>query len=187
MDKDIYYTGVGSRDTPESVLALMHETGAALAACGYILRSGGSTGADDAFEHGCISTNPEAMEIYLPWKNFNGKSGPHYFFEIHNSAFDIARILHENWSILSSGKRLMHARNVQQVLGASLTLPSSFLICYTDGGKRIGGTRTAIALAVRLKIPVLNLGNPQYTSYDILDIIKWVNKIKESQCKQNTN
>lgn len=49
----MYYTGIGSRETPEEVLSLFTIVGEFLAKKGYILRSGGAKGADKAFEVGC--------------------------------------------------------------------------------------------------------------------------------------
>lgn len=39
-----YYTGVGSRNTPEHILRFMEAVGEAMASLGYIGRSGGANG-----------------------------------------------------------------------------------------------------------------------------------------------
>lgn len=46
------YAGVGSRETPPQVLAVMRSAARVLASRGWILRSGGALGADSAFEAG---------------------------------------------------------------------------------------------------------------------------------------
>src|SRR4051794_35199053 len=55
------YTGIGSRQTPAEVLALMTRIAQALDAEGYILRSGEAAGADTAFAQGATR-----REIFLP-------------------------------------------------------------------------------------------------------------------------
>ena len=67
---NIYYTGIGSRETPEEILGWMQDIGWLLGKRGYTLRSGGADGADSAFEKGCDQANGE-KDIYIPWKNFN--------------------------------------------------------------------------------------------------------------------
>jgi len=47
-----FYTGVGSRKTPLSILKVMRKLGYKLAIDGWMLRSGGADGADSAFEKG---------------------------------------------------------------------------------------------------------------------------------------
>ena len=66
----MFYTGIGSRKTPKTILKLFTEVAIYLSKQGYILRSGGAKGADQAFERGAAK-----KEIYLPWRNFeNNKS-----------------------------------------------------------------------------------------------------------------
>jgi hypothetical protein len=43
-------------------------------------------------------------------------------------------------------------------LGGDLKTPSSFLVCWTPNGEDVGGTRTAIVLARKNNIEILNLG-----------------------------
>ena len=78
-----YYTMIGSRSTPESIQHLMMLLAKKLCSQGYIGRSGGADGADSALEKGVIEYITENklpatqagnyMEIYLPWKDFNGR------------------------------------------------------------------------------------------------------------------
>lgn len=50
-----YYTGVGSRKTPAHIMEIMRDLGRKLCSEGWGLRSGGASGADQAFEHGAGS------------------------------------------------------------------------------------------------------------------------------------
>lgn len=96
-------------------------------------------------------------EIFLPWPGFNDSKVP--FVEIPPEAFDIAEKIVPWWSNCSEGARKLHARNVMQVLGARLDDPVEMVVCWTEGGKEKGGTRTAIVLAQKHKIPVYNFGS----------------------------
>lgn len=146
-----YYAGVGSRETPEDILELMTKVARYLYFKGYTLRSGAAKGADTAFEVGA----GERKEIFLPWENFNGSSSK--LFTIPNEALKIAEEQHPNWAACKDYARQLHARNVLQVYGPDLKTYSDFVICWTRGGKLIGGTATAIRLANAQEIPVFNL------------------------------
>jgi len=50
----MYYSGIGSRSTPENILHMMGDVAYRLANKGWILRSGGADGADNAFEQGLL-------------------------------------------------------------------------------------------------------------------------------------
>ena len=65
-----YYTGIGSRETPDSILSLFNDIVFQLAGLGYTLRSGGADGADTAFEEGCS----EKMTIGFSKTNRSGCS-----------------------------------------------------------------------------------------------------------------
>jgi hypothetical protein len=51
------------------------------------------------------------------------------------------------------------ARNAMQISGRDCKSPTNVVICWTKGGKDIGGTSQAIRIARAFNIPVLNLGN----------------------------
>lgn len=148
------YTGVGSRETPLDTLQEMKMLARCLAIRGYTLRSGGADGADSAFEYGCDQGNGR-KEIYLPWYRFNQNKSRLYI--IPEDAYAIAETLHERWQYLKAPVRKLHARNVLQVLGQELNEPSQFVLCWTRGGAQVGGTATAMRLAVELEIPIVNL------------------------------
>ena len=149
-----YYTGIGSRKTPIHIQKAMISFAEKLVQKGYVLRSGGADGADISFEKGCDNAKG-IKEIYLPWKGFNNSKSN--LFEIREEAFVLAETIHPAWGKCSDASKKLHARNCCQVLGKSLDSPSSLLICWTEDGKDIGGTRTAIILAKKNNIPVYNL------------------------------
>jgi hypothetical protein len=159
-----YYTGVGSRETPAEVLNLMYDLAAKLGGRGYILRSGGADGADKAFEDGCCKVDAD-MEIYLPWSGFNdhvhNPEKGYFLPDLYEGgeAFKIASGVHPAWDKLTQGAKRLHSRNVFQVLGHDLDTPSKFLVCYAKpvGDSVSGGTRTAVELAKKWNVPVVNL------------------------------
>lgn len=162
-----YYTGVGSRQTPANVMTIMMRTALRLTDQGYALRSGGAVGADSAFEAGV--TVAAAKEIYRPMGD-RSKPGIHdYPAELWTEASQIAGSLHPAWHRCSGYAKGLHTRNVFQVLGQDLKTPSEFLLCWTpDAAKSeatctrdTGGTATAIRLADRQGIEILNLADAQ--------------------------
>lgn len=165
MMAQFFYAGIGSRQTPLPVLALMSAAAVRLAATGWTLRSGGADGADLAFEQGA-GNGPK--EIYLPWQGFNGNSS--LLYDIDDAAFELAAQYHPNWSRLKSSVRRLIARNSYQVLGRDLATPVRFVLCWTPDGiisaqgrtEASGGTGQAIAIAADRGIPVFNLARPEH-------------------------
>jgi hypothetical protein len=161
----IYYTGIGSRSTPDDILKTMVRFGQFAAINGAVLRSGGANGADAAFEYGA-SLEGGHTEIFLPWKDFNDH--PSTMTPPTAAAYKLASTIHPAWKRLSTPAKLLISRNMHQVLGFSLRSPSKFVICYTpDGceshetyGYRTGGTGTAIKLASLNSVPIFNLALP---------------------------
>ena len=156
------YTGIGSRETPEAVLALFIQLGRWLANKHYTLRSGHAPGADSAFETGCSAASGTA-EIYLPWPNFNG-SASQYVLNTHDNAAIIAKQFHPAWNRLSPGAQKLQARNSYQILGYDLQTPTNFVICWTKDGTGQGGTGQALRIAKAHNIPIFDFG--KYTDLE---------------------
>lgn len=149
----LYYAGIGSRETPADVLALMTTIARRKAADGYILRSGAADGADSAFEAGAT-----AKEIYIPWLGFN--SHPSKLVPTPE-AFVMAAKFHPAWHKCKRGARALHARNCHQVLGHDLATPSSLVICWTKDAAGGGGTGQAIRIAKAHNITIHDLCDPE--------------------------
>lgn len=164
---DLYYAGIGSRETPDHILAQMFQIGAILRDNGFILRSGHADGADKTFEQASNGKN----QIFLPWKGFGGSgtngfpTAGHYSdpsTEMNYVAACIAENYHPNWAACTEAARKLHARNVYQVLGPGLGFVqhesiSKFIVCWTKDGKASGGTGQALRIAEGYNIPVFNL------------------------------
>lgn len=152
-----YYAGIGSRETPLDVCEWMTRIAHYLSAQGWVLRSGGAAGADQAFYDGC---DKKKCEIYLPYNGFRGKraDGVTHFLTAPE-AYDIARDYHPKWRNLPTTAREFHARNVHQVLGRDLKTPSTMIVCWTADGKASGGTGQALRIANARGIVIHNLYN----------------------------
>ncbi|HEC72047.1 MAG: hypothetical protein ACTSW7_00995 [Candidatus Thorarchaeota archaeon] len=147
-----FYTGVGSRAIDFDIDFLMKRCGYVLANLGYILRSGGAEGSDKAFEDGCDQIDDSLKRIWRP---------KHATPE----AIEIAKQYHGRWDLVTEHAAKLHGRNIFQVLGRSLEVPSEFVLCYTHDGctnhkdrtAKTGGTGTAISVASERGIPIFNL------------------------------
>lgn len=157
----LYYTGIGSRETPTKIQHLMYQIGKSLGKQGWVLRSGAAQGADQAFEKGCDTVNGN-KEIYIPWIGFEGS---HSLLIVQpGKAFEIAEEHHPYWHNLSKGSKKLQARNSHQVLGQDLLTPSRFVLCYTKNGKGKGGTGQALRIAQAYNIPIFDFGRYDNTS-----------------------
>jgi len=164
------YSGIGSREAESypQIINLLHSIGYILGDRGWTLRSGHASGSDIAFEKGHVGPK----EIYLPWKGFEGSNSGYYNIPIR--AFQEAESIHPDWNELGIGSKKLHARDIQQVGGENLDNLSNIVICWTLGGKDIGGTRTAIIFARKNKVPVINLGSRRFqdwTASDVIDLV----------------
>lgn len=158
----MFYTGIGSRETPEHICNLMTKIAEKLSSMGWILRSGGADGADKAFMSGA-----KLLENYIPWKSARDSYTGVVPNLLHNMAYlqqvpglnpllyrsETTRL--EKYSALWK----LHARNVSQVLGLNLDTPSKFVILYAkpNGNGVSGGTNTAYQVAKFNNIPCFNL------------------------------
>lgn len=167
-----YYAGIGSRNTPEKIRPIIQEIVTFLDEEGYIMRSGGSPGADEMFE----SAHPDKTrrEIYVPWYCFQSSTSPLCRVEPEAIAFSLQ--FHPNPGVLNIPARQIMGRNAYQVLGHDLKTKSDFLICYTDNGadsystlaviNNCGGTGQAMRIAKAYDIKIFNLNSGE-------DFKKW--------------
>ena len=153
----LYYAGIGSRSTPQDVCALMNKCAQRLEELNFILRSGAALGADAAFEAGV--SDPAHKEIFLPWAGYNGSESKRTYAPAE--AFYLAAAFHPAWDKCSTGAKKMHTRNCMQILGQKLDTPVSFVLCWTKGGKHLGGTAQALRIAQHNGIEIINFANPQ--------------------------
>jgi len=144
-----YYTGIGSRGTPASIEPWIEAVAKLLNSYDFTLRSGAAEGADEMFER-----HATKKQIFLPWPEFNGNRSP--YGRPSTQAMKMAQLYHPTWWGLKPGARLLHARNVHQILGPDLATPSEFVVCWAPDEEH-GGTSQAIRIARAHELPVVNL------------------------------
>jgi len=184
-----HVTLVGTREASREEFLLMVELGMYLRySLGISGRSGKAPGSDQAWQRGLefgdlLRGNPGEHQIFKAWKRFETPTAlVSDNFDItpyddtdkgeYEKARSIAAGIHPAWDRLSTGAKLLHTRNVYQVLGPYLTEPSmACLYCGDDDKHGIpkGGTRTAVLLAKQYEIPYLNIRGKNKQ-----DIIKWI-------------
>lgn len=175
-----YYTGVGSRETPEEIGKIISDVAVKLEQLGYTLRSGGAGGADSYF-----AEKVKGKEIFIPWSSFGTGIVP----EETDFAHSLLKEIHPAYDRLSQGALKLHLRNVNQVLGKDLNTPSDFLICWAKTDKQgvpMGGTRTAWKVAEKYNIPCFNL-SVQEDFERVVKLIKTENMVNCSRvvhCKK---
>lgn len=160
------YTGVGSRETPDSVLYLFEEIARDLSES-MRLRSGHSFGADLAFERGAGGN----ADIFMPYSHFNPdepvsgiahiplKDLGHLWVDELRKAIDPEHVYH---IMKKYTYRAFHCRNVAMVLGLDLQTPSKFVLLWgvpVPDNRVRGGTNTAYRVALVNDIPVYNFYN----------------------------
>lgn len=181
----MFYAGIGSRETPDSILRAFETIGESLANMDIILRSGRAPGADSAFEKGARRTG-KPVEIYIPWNGFPKGSDltqyPAICFDTlpkdqRDAALASVRKYHPAPDRLSAGALKLMARNYCQMFGSSVQdSPSSFVVCYTVDGNATGGTGQAMRMAADANIPILNAhsfeSNPDQFVQHVLEFIR---------------
>lgn len=170
----LYYTGVGSRETPIKICHMMKEVASSLEKLGYKLRSGGAKekvknrhrtdigSADKWFEKGVKNSN---NKIIYTVENFD-YSEPNFSMCKNEllSIFDKKGKLESYTNYV----QILLIRDMNQVLGSVKTdlIKSKFLICYTKHEDYyeddLGGTRFAVRCALKHNVPVFNLVNPEH-------------------------
>lgn len=158
-----YYSGIGSRDTPEHIQKLMTEIAEVLERRRYILRSGGCIGADLAFEAG-VTRHKEIF--YTTHYQINDGELLQYPKGDWDFATDTFKRLHPSkGKVKRKDARDLLTRNTFQIFGVGDTVNVDFVLCYTPDGAETyttwdtGGTGQAIRIANDYDIPVYNLKN----------------------------
>lgn len=151
----MYYTGVGSRETPPDMMRKLEYIGERLAELGYTLRSGGARGADMAFQRGAQDVDG-LVTVYHAKGKFKHLI-PEWCFEEVRKHIPPDR---PPFDSMEEHTRKLLARNMLQVLGDDGKTPSEFLVCWTPAGLTDGGTGYALRCAAAHGVMTYNLRNP---------------------------
>jgi hypothetical protein len=174
-----FYTGIGSRQTPDDVTALMSAIAQHFQQKEWVLRSGGANGADTAFQEGITDTTQQ--RIFIPWNGFNKlRHDPanHIFLATelpnYDKAIKLAKNHYKHWDDLRDPIKNLHARNMFQLMGEDLNDPSEFVIFWAETHPKYGfkgGTGFTIRVAKALNIPYYNLADSRYRER-MIDLVK---------------
>lgn len=190
------YAGIGSRATPSDVIKLLESLAEALARKGWVLRTGGSPGADQAFYRGARAARGQ-VELYLPWPGFEGAARADEDSEVRvfptpsDDAYALAARFHPAWDVLPVAARHLLARDGHQVLGADLATPVGFVVCWTADGSldgssaRSGGSGQALRIAHHHRLRVFNLGRPDHAQRAVL-LLEWLARRTSDQPQHPT-
>lgn len=177
MKNVLVYSGVGSRQTPDNILRAMGLVSGELAKRNWHLRSGGAKGADRVFERFALKNftsyrpiNPYELTSVIDFSDFPPTVDEIKFIKAHYKSYDYK-------SDYIKGLQIRNGR-ILRGLGPDY-LHSKFVVCWTEGGKDIGGTGVTIRMAHTLNIPVFNLGagDTQKMLDDIWDYMLEMEKI----------
>lgn len=172
----IFYTGVGSRETPDFILKQMEDLADMLRL--LRCRSGGAPSADQAFDRG----PKHNITIYLPQDGFENQYvkdstvNRRYILTPFEPAYEkllTVKGINGNMANLPQWMQGLHARNMHQVLGLHLDRPSKFLICYAQPTRTgvSGGTNTAWCAAKQFGVPAFNLYH-RVDHYNLMQFIE---------------
>lgn len=159
-EQKIYWSGIGSRQTPPEICNLMTKIAFKLEQNNYILRSGKAIGADLAFEKGIQNFKNKC--IYTV-ENFDFSPENYEMCKSEILSILDSNIDFENYS---KSAQILILRDVNQVLGSRKTClkKSKFVICWTKHvnyyakpPNACGGTRFAVRIALKHGVPVFNL------------------------------
>lgn len=157
-ENKVYYTGIGSRNTPLWVQKEITHLARYLDSKNLTLRTGGAPGADAAFAKGAVN-----KEVYIPWNKFQKleHNGIDVFALNKMPNLEAAQVsvqkYHPNPEKLSPAANKLMQMNFYQLYGTN-NQSSAFVICWTENAKAIGGTSQVMRIAKAKGIPLLNLG-----------------------------
>ena len=184
---------VGSREAPEDALSVLRDVGEAYCDRGIAITSGDADGCDLAGYEGAMrSPNFELVgaRIYLPWNRMRYEGRPdrvadnYIFFDAskfdnHEQAQAIAFEARGSFEGLKRGGIMLHSRNPYQILLDDLKTPVAACVCWAKPigktGRVSGGTNTAVQVAIKYKVPVINLA----TDEGMQRALRFVQRVRE--------
>lgn len=206
MSKYTAYTGVGAEIAPNSILELIREISALLAASGRTLRSGASKGCSYSFESGVtdafrsnicsgrpLTARPGSLlsplkEIYLPYRGFENHADDAVFdydagLKSRIIGFIKNSILGQEFDKIQNPYLIKdYVARVYQLLGENLRRPSKFLLCWSPDGARMRSEVDPSAGQISISICLAEiLKIPVFNlcnEDDYIKIIAWKDKMK---------
>lgn len=152
------YVATGNRNPPEHIVEKMIDIAKDLESHGYILRTGGLDGPDDALFRVIPS-----RELYLPWKGFSDKDSKLYFNTKETSI--LASKYHPAFDTLKPAIQAFLGMNTRMVMGKDLRSAAMFALVWSEDGAELDRDRTSktgnighvLAIANARRMPVFNI------------------------------
>lgn len=116
---------IGSRQITPELATLLKKVGEFIVDEGGLIASGNAIGSDAAFAAGGNLSNPNRVELYLPWATYNHElleEGNRVVLDEAPSWEPIARKHHPIYDELPQGAKKMMCRNVGIVKSSNVTL-----------------------------------------------------------------
>ena len=207
-----HYAGIGSRSTPGNVCDVMTKIAWKLSDKGWVLRSGGARGADDAFYRGCVyseqwacppAVTPPKPEIYMPTTETSTIGAGMYGY-IPVFVEENLEMIHRAWKICAFDLALTafrgckfkgiegltfsqkcHIRNVFQVMGLDLDTLVKGLICYAPW--QVTGQTNSVIGGTNTAYRIAKLMIPSdkiYNLYDFDTFIHFMKYVKDYRNEQ---
>ncbi len=155
------YAGIGYISTPEKVREQMTTIGSQLAEMGFVLRSGNTIGAEQAWEE-LVPENKK--EIMVPQTKPNCPHGIVPDFIMEQSEFVIEHY-HKTYSDSfhknNAYVQYLHLRNLNILYGKDLNDPVDFVVYWNAGDSLMGNVAHIVSMANELKIPCFNIWNQE--------------------------
>lgn len=167
---------IGSRRAPQDVLDLMSLTAEVLCDSGVAITSGDADGCDIASFEGALRSSSFPLvgaRIFLPWNGVSYPSGrPKRYaddqvffdaskFENYEYATTLALEARGSFEGLKRGGIALQCRNPYQILLDDLKTPVASCIFWAETigkkGNVKGGTNTAVQVARKFEVPLINL------------------------------
>lgn len=170
---------IGSRDSSDEDNEFLYNTGLALLRLGLAGYSGGAKkGPDHSFTRALTTFieeggNARDSRIYLPALAHPQPKGnpidwciktPLSNYAHHSHTFNMCVLVHPVMHYLPQYVQQLHCRNVFQILGDDLESRVAFVLTSArmDGkGDVVGGTATAIKIAMAFGVPIFNIRKPE--------------------------
>lgn len=190
---------VGSREAPEEALAMARGLGRALTDRGIAITSGDADGMDLAGYEGAI-TSPSfelvGARIFLHKSPvYHQNRPPRYaderiFFDASQfynweQARQLAFEARGTFERLSDGGIALHSRNAYQVMLDDLNSPVGSVVFWArpigNKGQVKGGTNTAVQIARRFHVPLVNL----YTDEGMRKIESYIERSREIHAQEH--
>lgn len=183
------YAGIGSRPVDvvpwglnQHEMALCRMAGEYLARDGWILRTGGAKGADQAFAEGAIRGGGQVL-LLLPWASYEfewiasmkAQGADIHCYVVQEddvAAWQSVELYHKNSNGLSSGVRVLMARNWLILMGRQGKSKVDFCAAFPKVNQygNLGGTSFGLTICAKKGILVRNFAHSDVAK----EVIKYI-------------